>query len=165
MPRGCVLQWLEQKAGSRRDRKVRWGWQRTRAHWNRGATPARADLCQTSRPVGPSEPKSRKDVFSDLLTKNPVLGKLSLNCALAGKARGAQIWGAPTVSRASEMKPERAPVSSGQEAGVSEPARPRTGVALSNPQSVHLISGRNLSPAGRRGRDCVPAPGPLRGRP
>lgn len=39
-----------------------------------------------SRPVGlASETKSRKEVFSDLLTKNLVLGKLSLNWVLTGK--------------------------------------------------------------------------------
>lgn len=47
--------------------------------------------------------------------------------------------------------------------GSPEPARLRAGVALINPQSVHLISGRNLNPAGRRGCYCVPAPGRLGG--
>lgn len=61
------------------------------------------------------------------------------------------------------MKPERALASSGQEAGVLEPVGPRAGVALINPQSVHLISGRNLSPAGRRGCDSAPAPSLLWG--
>lgn len=59
----------------------------------------------------------------------------------------------------------------GQKAGVREPAV--RGVALINPQSVHLISGRNLSPAGRRGCDCCklgaapgrdPAAGEVRGK-
>lgn len=75
-----MLQWLEQKAGSLRDRKVRWGGTcpRRNAHWNSGATLARAaTTVKHSRPVGlASEPKSRKEVFSDLLTKNLVLGKL-----------------------------------------------------------------------------------------
>lgn len=85
-----------------------------------------------------------------------------MNCALVGKARGAQVCGAPTVSRASKMKPERAPVSSGQEAGVPEPARPRAGVALSNPQSVHLISGRN-EPCGEAGPRLRPSSWPSPG--
>jgi hypothetical protein len=47
----------------------------------------------------------------------------------------------------------------------SEPRRELAvrGVALINPQSVHLISGRNLSPAGRRGCDSRSAPGWRRG--
>lgn len=93
LPRDCVLQWLEQKAGSQRHRKVRWGWQRTNtcprrnAHWNSDVALARtATTVKHSRPVGlASETKSRKEVFSDLLTKNLVLGKLSLNCVLTGK--------------------------------------------------------------------------------